>query len=202
MKKKTLLLIVALAVIAAGIGSTISYFSSRDTADNVFTVGDVKIELTEPSWDPDADHIIAPGESFDKDPTVTNTGSNDAYVRLNVVVRDYSKVKDAISGGSDPKVEPNTLFNSSIDLDKWIDVPEVIDEGKDQATYSFLYNEILKVGDSTGALFDKVEFPGSVDMDKVIALPGDGVTIDVTADAIQSSGFDNAEEAFEAFDYK
>lgn len=88
MKKKALTLCLALALSAtAVVGGTLAYFTDTDQKDNVFTVGNVDIELTEPEWEKtgkvDAETVYA-GEPLDKDPTVTNNGANPCFVRLSV----------------------------------------------------------------------------------------------------------------------
>lgn len=89
MKKKilTLALVAALSATAA-IGGTLAYFTdTTQTANNVFTVGNVKIKLEEKAWEDhgkaEAEDVYA-GESLDKDPTVTNTGKNPCFVRVKV----------------------------------------------------------------------------------------------------------------------
>ena len=53
MRKKSVIAAIAVLVILLIAGSSIAYFNAKDAKDNVFTVGDVDIELTEPSWVPD-----------------------------------------------------------------------------------------------------------------------------------------------------
>ena len=66
MKKKIMAvcLTVCLAAVAV-IGGTLAYFTDKDEAENVFTVGNVNIDLTEPNWDAegskDADTVY-PGD--------------------------------------------------------------------------------------------------------------------------------------------
>ena len=90
MKKKiiALCLIVALAATAV-IGGTLAYFTDTTEAKvNEFTVGNVKIELTEPNWKGDA--TLMPGVVYDKDPTITvKDGSQDAYVFLKLSMNKY-----------------------------------------------------------------------------------------------------------------
>lgn len=88
MKKKIIAvcLIVAMAAIAV-VGGTLAWFTDTDDADNVFTVGNVDITLTEPNWEgsgaEDAPEVY-PGEPLAKDPTVTNDGANPCFVRVRV----------------------------------------------------------------------------------------------------------------------
>lgn len=90
MKKKiiALCLIVALAATAV-IGGTLAYFTdTTDAMVNEFTVGNVKIDLTEPSWKGDA--TLMPGVVYDKDPTITvDEKSQDAYVFLKMDMNKY-----------------------------------------------------------------------------------------------------------------
>lgn len=90
MKKKiiALCLIVALAATAV-IGGTLAYFTDTTEAMvNEFTVGNVKIDLTEPNWKGDA--TLMPGVVYDKDPTITVAEkSQDAYVFLKMDMNKY-----------------------------------------------------------------------------------------------------------------
>ena len=86
MKRKiiTLSLIVAMAATAV-IGGTLAYFTDEDVENNVFTVGNVDIELTEPGWEETGEEdakTVYPGEPLAKDPTVTNIGANPCFCLL------------------------------------------------------------------------------------------------------------------------
>lgn len=90
MKKKiiALCLVIALAATAV-IGGTLAYFTDTTEAKvNEFTVGNVNIDLTEPSWKDDA--TLMPGVSYAKDPTITvGEKSQDAYVFLKLDMNKY-----------------------------------------------------------------------------------------------------------------
>ena len=121
MKKKivTCSLVVALLVIGV-IGASLAYFTDTDNADNVFTTGNVKIELNEQQRNDKGDALepfeqnkvlnpivgSAQGEKdqfgmptaanyVDKMVTVTNTGKNDAYIRA------YFAIPSALDDGYD-----------------------------------------------------------------------------------------------------
>ena len=100
MKKKIIAvcLIVALAATAV-IGGTLAYFTDTEEAENVFTVGNVDIELTEPGWEAtgkeEANTIYA-GEPLAKDPTVENVGNNPCFVRIKVEGLDQFGTKGMI----------------------------------------------------------------------------------------------------------
>ena len=90
MKKKiTAIALVVCLVAVAIVGGSLAYFT--DTTDkmvNEFTVGNVDIDLTEPSWKGDA--TLMPGVTFAKDPTITvGEKSQDAYVFLKMDMNKY-----------------------------------------------------------------------------------------------------------------
>lgn len=111
MKKKILTIcVVAMLAIIAVAGASLAYLTDTDKADNVFTVGNVQIELIEQQRDGKGgledfkeDKILMPivgsaqGEKdayglpiaknyVDKIVNVKNTGKSDAYVRVIVAV--------------------------------------------------------------------------------------------------------------------
>ncbi|MGN0745867.1 MAG: SipW-dependent-type signal peptide-containing protein [Aristaeellaceae bacterium] len=93
-KRKIVLLATALCMIAIlAVGGTLAYFTDTAEVTNVFTTGDVDIDLTEDSWKPEDDHILMPGHLFAKDPTITVAeDSQDAYVFLKIDVNKYVKL--------------------------------------------------------------------------------------------------------------
>ena len=88
MKKKTMIVILStVLVVGLAAGATLAYFTATKTATNTFTVGNVKITLTEPNWvssgSVDAPEAY-PGEPLAKDPTITNVGANPCVVRIKI----------------------------------------------------------------------------------------------------------------------
>ena len=93
-KRKIVLLAVALCMAAIlGMGSTLAYLTDEETATNVFTTGNVDIKLNEvfkqdsllmPSPGKDANGNVI--NAVEKEITITNTGSEDAYVRLHFAI--------------------------------------------------------------------------------------------------------------------
>ena len=51
MKKKALSIFLVVALVAIAATGTLAYFTADDSATNTFTVGNVAIDLEEPSWD-------------------------------------------------------------------------------------------------------------------------------------------------------
>lgn len=197
MKKKTIIslcLVAAIALLAIG-GATLAYFTDNESATNVFTVGNIDIELTEPNWE--EPETVLPGITYDKDPTVTNVGANDAWVRVNVTLSDYAAFKAAADAH---QIADLTTVFAGFEDSKWtLAGTPVVDTTADTVTYSYYYNTILAVDANTGALFTSVTVPAAFNNEEMAAL-GDDFTIDVTADAIQAEGFTTVAEAFAAFD--
>ncbi len=86
MKKKIITIatagFLALGLIVAG---TLAYLTATaDPVTNTFTVGNIAIDLEEPSYDePDGGTKLYPGATVDKDPTVTvKAGSEKSYVYM------------------------------------------------------------------------------------------------------------------------
>lgn len=169
MKKKLLAtcLIIALAATAV-IGGTLAYFTDTDTADNVFTVGNVSIDLTEPNWEGEGSEDAPeayPGEALKKDPTVTNDGKNPAFVRIKV------EGWDCLGEGNE------ITFRTDYVAGKL---------GTDWVEYNgyYYYTKVLEIGATTDALFDQIVIPttvtnGSADINYKLT---------VTAEAVQAQG--------------
>lgn len=83
-KRKIMLLAMAVCMVAIlAVGGTLAYFTAEDSADNVFTMGYVDIELEE-TFEQFSD--LVPGLDINKDVYVKNTGSNPAYVRVHIAI--------------------------------------------------------------------------------------------------------------------
>lgn len=115
MKKKITALCLCVALLAiAVVGASLAYFTDKtENVQNTFTMGGVKINLTEPEWNPDADHTLLPGISYAKDPTITlERGSADSYVFLEMSFNKYSSLLwvMAADASADDDI-PFTIFN-------------------------------------------------------------------------------------------
>ena len=178
-KKKILTLAMCVAMAAIMAVGTLAYFTDTDSADNVFTVGNVEIELTEPNWvagDEEADDVY-PGEALPKDPTVTNIGKNPCFIRVKVENLDQFVAKY----GENAMITYETGFKTGVLGENWVDGEDgyfyytkvVTYEGDD-------YNTDLAV--KTTALFEQIRMP--------VELKGDEETkaIKVSAEAVQAQG--------------
>ena len=164
---------------------------------------------------------MVPGRGVAKCPYVVNTGANDAYIRIRVMVpsaanNDFIGVKE---GGVITNQWCSTSFISGEFIDGkgggWnnapaIDKASVTKDGVTYDVYTFTRTEPLKAGAMTE--WNVWNFIGinkdatSADIQKAIdagaiTANGDTMTLNVLveADAIQSEGFANAAEAWAAF---
>lgn len=217
MKKKivTLALVIALLAIVVA-GASLAYFTDTQSAENVFTMGDVDIELDEPDWTDPTNPIgegAKPGIEYPKDPYIKNVGDTDVWVRMRVEISDYAVLKEAADKyGVD-------LLDMFADLapDNW-EVKEndqpVVDTEKDTITYTYYYTTLLpksdgddeNPSDETSRLFTSVTIPAQFTQEDLEDLGTDDegklkFTITVYADAIQDAdGFATVYDAFVAFD--
>ena len=172
---------IAAAVTAAAlmIGGTMSYLTDYDTAANDFTVGKVDIEIDEPSWDPDDNTSITPGQVINKDPLVSNTGSNEAFVYLEVAVPMQKLVTADASGN---RVEAAAVELFSFTADKTWTLMDSFVKGTDKI-YLYSYNKILKPAEKTTELFKTMNFVNAVEGQ----IDGKTFEVPVRAYAIQTA---------------
>lgn len=103
MKKKFIAVGMVAALGVTAVGGTLAYFTDTDEAANTFTAGNVKIEQTEKDRNGDDfvnDQTLLPivddkkdengyhlgGNYIDKIVRVTNTGSEEAYIRTHIAI--------------------------------------------------------------------------------------------------------------------
>ena len=199
------------AVYVSGIRA---YLADRESSYNIITAGDVKIDLIEPGWpgnsSPDVKNL-APMQKIPKDPSVVNTGTNDAivFVRLEVPSRPATPVDkngDRVSVSSN--VEVFSLYDTVPGPDRLLSEQEVgsdetpysrdgwillnkTDPGTGLQEYLYAYDTVLvpetaegqPEGSRTSTLFDLVQFNSVVEGD----ISGDDrLDIKLTAYAIQA----------------
>lgn len=208
MKKKILALALCTALVAiAVVGATLAYFTDTKSAENTFTVGNVKIKLDEAKVDKDGKIItgeaagrtevgqsykILPGITVDKDPTVTNIGSNDAWIRVRVTVTGVKDIAEELITKHGQSYDLTNIFGG-FDSTKWELVKKEITDKNNKFVYTYKYTTKLAPEANTGALFTTVTLPAEVTK----SVPE--FKIKVEADAIQAT-FDSWDAAFTAFD--
>ena len=220
MKKKSILMaaIAVMLVAVLVVGGTLAYFTDTKSATNTFTVGDVKIKLDESNVnDPDGDRVTSneytgmlPGIQYKKDPVVTNTGKNGAYVRAVVTIENgmnwlglYNEnVWTAPQEEAFMKLICDKLGAGwSIENIAYVTNAE---RGSTDFVATLKYTGVLKSGDATSAMFENVMLPTNATANDIATrVAQNGVFhIDVVAQAIQADGFTSWNDAFAAFDAK
>ena len=270
-KKKILVLALTIAMVAIlAVGGSLAYLTDKESKTNVFTVGNVQIELlesqyhrvnagkgnavglTEPLsggylWAADVDmqgtpdntrnyvtsgetwngqyfsdaqieadaaayengyfkkhsENMTPGSNVRKNPYVKNTGKNDAYIRVRVLIP--VSLFNVIDNG--PSYWTTTAMNegqvTSNAVTTYKTSPEAVKQverkGIKYYEYDFTYVKAVKPGELT---FWNVWGNIAIDPNATATDLTNVESFDVIfeADAIQAKGFADATAAFEAFD--
>ena len=227
MKKALLLVTSAGALMAASVWGTMAYLTDHDSVVNTFTVGNVELILDEEDTDgsktdatPDttpvrdkqnAYHLI-PGMKFKKDPMVTvKAGSEESYVRMKMIVHNASAVQSIINNHLGDGADISDLlvgWNDTI----WEYEQYTADQAANTITFEFRYHETVDGYMSEGEtketaqnvslepLFDGLIVPGETTNQELEDLYTGGFQMDIVAHAIQRAGFNDADQAWSAFD--
>lgn len=183
--RKNVVIAGVLAAILA-VGGISAYFTATQDRLNSWTVGKVAIDFEEPNYDsqtPEEKANITPNKDLVKDPQITNTGKNDAYVFMKVNVP-KANVAAAASDGVKLPAKVQELFNYTIN-DGWVKVTE--DTGdQDVNTYVFAYAKngkctALKPQEKTNLLFrdEKITFINIIEGQGL-----EGVTLEMPIKAV------------------
>lgn len=203
MKRKALLISLSVALVALmALGFTLAYFTDTADATNTFTVGNVDIDLTEESWNPNENKLI-PGVTLDKDPTITLLeGSEDAWIIATITVSNWSAVEDMMTahglvdhglpifcGGTNAVLSggiassETTTYNANIGgLGAGYENTAIAVIGSENAsddtmTYTVYFKTAFVAG-GTKTLFTTVTMPTDATSDEMKAI--DGYTYDAT----------------------
>ncbi|MBR2786699.1 MAG: InlB B-repeat-containing protein [Clostridia bacterium] len=172
------LLLILLVFVVAGI---LAYLTDSDSKSNVFTVGDVAVELIETNFDSSTTlEDVEAGDVISKNPQIRNTGNNPAYVYLSVTIPkgDYSERGTTVTG------QPLFTYTPSSD---WTEMTGYGSETSTSITKVYYYNTILPATEGsnvTTALFDSVTVANFPNFDSLESLNQE---IYIQALAIQSS---------------
>lgn len=199
MKKKILTLCLCVILCSASVVfGTLAYFTDTEFANvSTITMGGVQIEWVDADTESSIEKIelfkegdiIIPGETKTATLAVKNTGTVDAYLRVNVGLKEADRALFS-------KIQLNgiTLTNP---VEKTV---KVGDKDVTYMFYSLIIGDVLVAGNSWESQANALQLTldGSVESDK------SDYQIDVhfLAEAIQKTGFDNATAAFNAFDGK
>lgn len=214
-KKKILVLALTVAMAAIlVVGGSLAYLTDTKTANNTFTMGDVKIKLDETNVEnPTGDRVtsnayeVYPGAVVTKDPIVHNVGKNAAYIRATVNVSNWMNLAAAYY----PDFEwhyPQEGYKAALNLlvgelgEGWsvvgVTAGDTFTMGHFDAKFILKYDRVLASGDHTTAMFQTVTIPAGIDNANTDSFK----EVKVVAQAMQENGFDTWEAAFATFDAK
>ncbi|MBQ6251966.1 TasA family protein [Ruminococcus sp.] len=203
MDKKKLIAAAAAGGLLLLCSLAVAYFTDHDTKNNVFTVGNVALELNEEHF---IDGQLARADiRIDKDPTVKNTGKNDEFVFLEVKVPKgeitllgsdgkpaapkSSQELFSFFGGSGAQTvsgSDNFAYNSSTSsADGWVFLEKTA--AADEDTYVFGYSTAISPDEETVSLFDKFALRKFIEEE---IAGGTKLTVPVNAYGIQASSLD------------
>ena len=200
MKKALLMVLSLVLVVALTIGGTLAYLTDRDSKTNVFTVGDVRIELNE---DFEQGSTLLPGKEVEKDVSITNTGKNDAYVWVKIAV------PAALDNGG------AVIFKETASGWSWdTTVAQTAIDNVTYNVYTVKYDTVLKPDVTTASVMSTVSMDAKVDIDPngnwYMINNGAATNLNwnssngnpviyVSAYAIQSEGFADVDVAYDAY---
>lgn len=206
MKKKVLVLALAVALVAIMVGGSLAYFTAEDKATNTFTIGSVKVEVVEKFQEPQTMLPVVTVSPIDpnyinKDARVKNTGDNAAYVQMYVAIPKALDDADAfVVVDTDSRDWTDRTPAGTADFDgvtynvyryRYVKQLNVNAETSDVITAAYLAPELDYDHDTGKFVMDGVPIDNYT--------PGESIEIYVAAQAIQASGFYNYTSALNNF---
>lgn len=219
MKKKIIsMCVVAIIAVMAIASTSLAYLKDTDTEDNVFTVGNVKIDLWEefedlseliPSTGKDAEGNVI--NAVEKAVYVYNEGKNDAYVRVHIAIPQILDDGDPSFDASKNVLHFN-FSKESVTDGKWNWTTALGDEGAEgygsgwnfyttqigeveYNVYVVTYESVLTPDTSTLDAMNQVYLDSKVtneDIDRINTALGENWHIYVAAEGVQEEGFADA----------
>ncbi len=186
MKRKLISLAVVAICLAIVTSGTLAFFVAEERTHNVLTTGGISIQLNEKmlengvlvDFPKEAIDGILPGNVVSKIVSVENTGSDEAWIRIqieqNIVGMDNKSLPLTLNDGSQ-------VLEFGVDIDKW--------------TYAegwYYFNRPVVAGASTAFLFKEVQFAPEMGNE----YQGCTANITVIAQAVQTAN--NGEAVMEA----
>lgn len=172
-------LVVAGILGLASVGSVSAYLTDFDKVSNQFTVGKVDVELKEENWNPEDQKKIEPGKLIHKDPKISNTGMNDAFVYMEVSIP-IAEVTAATDNGNRLEKKEQELFLFETQ-NNWTKLSS--QRVENAQVYVYAYDKVLKPQETTEPLFESIKFLNVIEGQ----LDGQQLEVPVRAYAIQTS---------------
>lgn len=197
MKRKLIIALALCLALALGIGGTMAYLTATTTeVKNTFTIGKVDLELFETKLNSEGKsektqartYKIVPGQTVDKDPTITVTKDSEACWLFVKVTEDLGSLNNVFKPAEDGKFFAYDLATGWTKLDSaegdvyYRTVPYATDD---------ITIQVLKENKVT--LSDKITQPMS---DALKVENAKAPTLTFTAAAVQHDGVDTVELAY------
>lgn len=205
MKKKLLAIFLIVCVLAITISTTsLAYFTDTKTVENTFAVGDVTITLDEAKVQVVDEHAqlvdgqrteenqsygkLYPGFSITKDPTITNTGSESAYVGAKIVITTKNGITNDNKSIFDGLLTGGLLTQST---------GVVVNKRLNSNAYEiYIVCNTALAKDAKAQLFTTLDIPETYNNAQMAQF--EDMKISVTAYAVQSVGMTDAATALKA----
>lgn len=168
--------------------------SPYKAGDTFYTDDQIKANAREYTCD---NVKLNPGEYYHKMPYVVNTGKNDAYIRIRVMIP--ADLDTAILNSS---MYTTTALNNKEFTKAYDNTGAVVRDGVKYNVYTFTRIAPLKAGEMTyWNVWGTIHMDTTATNEQIAQLlPNGAFNVLVEADAIQADGFANATAAFAAFD--
>ena len=202
MKKFLAILLIVVLTAGISVGATLAYLTDTDAQVNTFTNGNVYIDLWEDFGDNDDAGIekllpaVVIGDEIrnavEKEVYVTNTGSEDAYVRVHIAIPTLLATDELLHVVRTPGTDVDPYWNWATDT------ATVEIDGVGYTVYTLTYGSELAPDEVTVDAIAQVYLDGTVDNAKINELNtalGNEWKVYVCAQAAQTEGFDSAEQA-------
>lgn len=199
------------AVVVISVTGTLAYLTDRDSAVNTFTVGQVDITLDEAKVNTDGtpvkgaervqenEYHLIPGQTYTKDPMITvKAGSAKSYVRMMVTLNNADKLLEIFGEEFLPE---NYVEGWDSSIWECVKVGKIAEDNT--ITYEFRYYQTVTAAEdkTLEPLFTELIVPQTMTGEQLKNLNDPGkFTITVHGHAIQAAGFENADEAWAAFE--
>ena len=146
---------------------------------------------------------MVPGGNVRKNPYVINTGSNDAYVRVRVLVPVslFLVIDNGYSYWTTTAMNEGQVTSNAVNTylaNGYASVPTTSRDGIDYYVYDFTYTKALKPGEMTfWNCWGNIAIDKTATEEDLAAV--DSFDVIIEADAIQAQGFAEVTAAFKAF---